>query len=70
MRISLPIPMLHAKRASPSCPLDQAIRAALEIRDLKTRRFDLALRLLIIGLTLYVSSIAILLLTSVTSLPK
>lgn len=44
------------------CPLDEAVRNALTIRDMKTRRFDLALRLLVIGLTLYVSSIAILLL--------
>ena len=43
-------------------PLEDAVRHALTIRDMKTRRFDLALRLLVIGLTLYVSSIAILLL--------
>lgn len=48
----------------PPCSVEEAVRFALEIRDLKTRRFDLALRLLVIGLTLYVSSIAILLLHS------
>jgi hypothetical protein len=48
----------------PPCPLDDAVRATLEVRDLKTRRYDLALRLLVIGLTLYVSSIALLLLGS------
>lgn len=51
----------------PPCALDVAVRSALEIRDIKTRRFDLALRLLVIGLTLYVSSIAILLLQSLKS---
>jgi hypothetical protein len=46
------------------CPLEDAIRAALAIREEKSRRYDLSLRLLVIGLTLYVSSIAILLMTS------
>lgn len=43
-------------------PLDVAVRSALEVRDEKTRAFDRALRLLVLGLSLYVSSIALLLL--------
>ena len=46
----------------PPCELTEAVRATLEVREAKTRNFSLALRLLVIGLTLYVSSIALLLL--------
>lgn len=46
----------------PPCELPEAIRATLEVREIKTRNFALALRILIVGLTLYVSSIALLLL--------
>jgi hypothetical protein len=46
----------------PPCELDDAVRATLEVRERKTKNFSLALRLLVIGLTLYVSSIALLLL--------
>lgn len=55
---------VHWATSMPPCGIEEAIRAALTIRDEKTRRFDLSLRLLVIGLTLYVSSIAILLMTS------
>ena len=46
----------------PPCELSDAVRATLEVREMKTRNFSLALRLLVVGLTLYVSSIALLLL--------
>lgn len=46
----------------PPCELPEALLATIEVRDVKTRRFDLALRLLVIGLSLYVSSVALLLL--------
>lgn len=42
--------------------LEVAVQRALEVRDAKTVAFDRALRLLVTGLTLYVSSIALLLL--------
>jgi hypothetical protein len=48
----------------PPCELTEAIRATLEVREMKTRNFGLALRLLVIGLSLYVTSIAMLLLGS------
>ena len=44
--------------------LEVAVCAALEVRDAKTVAFDRALRLLVVGLSLYVSSIALLLLGS------
>ena len=43
-------------------PLDEVVKRSLEIRDQKTRAFNRALALLISGLALYVSSIALLLL--------
>lgn len=58
---------VHWATSLPPCPLDEAVRAALALRDMKTKRFDLSLRLLVIGLTLYVSSIALLLLGSLRS---
>jgi len=51
----------------PPCELEDAIRATLEVREMKTRNFSLALRLLVIGLTLYVSSVALLLLGNLPS---
>ncbi|MBI2392989.1 MAG: hypothetical protein HYV09_25625 [Deltaproteobacteria bacterium] len=46
----------------PPCSLAESVRAAIDVRDLKTRNFDLAMTLLVVGLTLYVSSVALLLL--------
>jgi hypothetical protein len=43
------------------CSLEQAIEAALEVRDAKTRAFSFSLRLLVLGLSLYVASVALLL---------
>jgi hypothetical protein len=51
----------------PPCSLEQAIHAALDVRDAKTRAFDRSLRLLVLGLSLYVASVALLL---VGNLPK
>lgn len=48
----------------PPCELNEAVLATIEVRDVKTKRFDLALRLLVIGLTLYVSSVGLLLVGS------
>ncbi len=48
----------------PPCELPDAIRATLEVRESKTRNFAIALRILIVGLTLYVSSVGLLLLGS------
>jgi len=42
--------------------IQDAVRNALEIRDEKTRHYSMALRLLMVGLALYVSSVALLLL--------
>ncbi len=46
------------------CSLESALVGALELRDRKTRAFGTALRLLVVGLSLYVASIAILLVRS------
>jgi hypothetical protein len=46
------------------CSLEEAVRSALEARDRKSVAYDRALRLLTLGLALYVSSIGILLLGS------
>ena len=43
------------------CSLESTLVGALELRDSKTRAFGAALRLLVVGLSLYVASIAILL---------
>ena len=43
------------------CSLESTLVGALELRDSKTRAFGAALRLLVVGLSLYVGSIAILL---------
>jgi hypothetical protein len=43
------------------CSLESTLVGALELRDQKTRAFGAALRLLVVGLSLYVASIAILL---------
>jgi hypothetical protein len=51
----------------PPCELHEAVRVAIEARDAKTRSFDWALRLLMLGLALYVSSVGLLLLGN---LPK
>jgi hypothetical protein len=53
--------------ALPPCSLEQAIHAALDVRDAKTRAFDRSLRLLVLGLFLYVASVGLLL---VGNLPK
>jgi hypothetical protein len=47
------------------CELADAVRVTIAVRDHKTRRFDLALRLLVVGLGLYVSSVGLLLVGSV-----
>jgi hypothetical protein len=44
------------------CDLEDAVRWVLAARDRKTRSYDRSLRILVIGLSLYVSSIALLLL--------
>ncbi len=44
------------------CALETCVTNALEVRDAKTRRFALALRLLVVGLLLYGASVALLLL--------
>jgi hypothetical protein len=46
----------------PPCSLEEAIHAALDVRDAKTRAFDRSLRLLVLGLALYVASVGLLLL--------
>ncbi len=43
-------------------PLDVAVRTALALRNVETRAFSRALALLVVGLALYVSSVALLLL--------
>jgi hypothetical protein len=43
------------------CSLESTLVGALELRDRKTRAFGTSLRLLVIGLSLYVASIAFLL---------
>jgi len=53
---------VHWTTSLPPCELHEAVRAAIDVRDVKTRRFDLALRFLVVGLSLYVSSVALLLL--------
>lgn len=45
----------------PPCSLRDALLAALELRDDKTRTYSQALGLLVFGLTLYVASVAFLL---------
>jgi hypothetical protein len=47
--------------ALPPCSLEEAIHAALDVRDAKTRAFDRSLRLLVLGLCLYVASVGLLL---------
>jgi hypothetical protein len=47
--------------------LEVAVRSALEVRDRKTKAFDRALSLLVVGLTLYVSSVGLLLLGNLPS---
>lgn len=42
--------------------LDGALRAALRVRDQKTQAYSLALKFLMVGLSLYVASVAMLLL--------
>ena len=61
--------ILHVRWTTslPPCSLEEAVRASLEMRDQKTKRFDVALRMLVVGLTLYVSSVAMLLLGSLWS---
>jgi hypothetical protein len=49
------------------CSLEAAIHAALDVRDAKTRAFSRSLGILILGLSLYVASVAYLLLLN---LPK
>ena len=51
----------------PPCSLEVAVHAALDVRDAKTRVFDRSLGLLIVGLSLYVGSVAMLLLTSLAA---
>ncbi len=46
-------------------PLEEAVRVALSLRDRKTNAFARALSVLLVGLALYVSSVAVLLLGSV-----
>jgi len=46
--------------------LEQSIRAALGVRDQKTRSYSLALKLLIVGLALYVGSVGLLLAGALT----
>jgi hypothetical protein len=48
------------------CPLETAVHAALDVRDAKTRAFSRALGLLILGLSLYVGSVALLLLKALS----
>jgi hypothetical protein len=49
-----------------SSGLDGAVRAAIRIRDQKTRAYSLALKFLIVGLALYVASVGMLLLGALT----
>jgi hypothetical protein len=46
------------------CPLEVAIHAALDVRDAKAAAFSRSLRLLVLGLSLYVASVAYLLLVN------
>jgi hypothetical protein len=46
----------------PPCSLEEAIHAALDVRDAKTHAFSRSLGILILGLSLYVASVAYLLL--------
>ena len=46
----------------PPCPLEEAIHSALDVRDAKTHAFSRSLGILILGLSLYVASVAYLLL--------
>jgi hypothetical protein len=48
----------------PPCSLEDAIKSALEVRDAKTRNFSRSLTLLVFGLSLYVASIALMLLAN------
>jgi hypothetical protein len=48
--------------AIPPSTLEVAVHSALDVRDAKTRAFSTSLRLLILGLALYVGSVAMLLL--------
>jgi hypothetical protein len=48
----------------PPCSLEDAIKSALEVRDAKTRNFSRSLSLLVVGLSLYVASIALMLLSN------
>ncbi len=49
------------------CSLEAAIHSALDVRDAKTRAFSRALGLLVLGLALYVASVAYLLLVNLPS---
>ncbi len=46
------------------CSLEKAIHSALDVRDAKAEAFSRSLRLLILGLSLYVASVAYLLLVN------
>ena len=46
----------------PPCSVEEAIKSALEVRDAKTRAFSRSLGWLVVGLSLYVGSIALMLL--------
>lgn len=48
----------------PPCSAEEAIKSALEVRDVKTRAFSRSLALLVVGLSLYVASIALMLLSN------
>jgi len=56
--------ILHVSWVTSLAPssLEVTIKNALQVRDAKTRRFSVALRLLVVGLVLYGASVALLLL--------
>jgi len=49
------------------CSLEEAVKAAIRLREAKTRAFSRSLALLIVGLALYVGSVAMLLLANLKS---
>jgi hypothetical protein len=51
----------------PKMPLPEAVRRALRLRDEKTTAYGRALSVLVVGLALYVSSVAVLLLGNLPS---
>lgn len=59
--------ILHVRWVSQlaPCPARDAILAAIEMRNKKTRAFGRSLALLIVGLSLYIGSVAILLLGNI-----